>query len=290
MKGLRTFASALCIIVGAALLAAWVAAMAALTAIEDSTVIEDAAARVIQSDSAQLALVTQGSDAVITALADQGVNTDIPGLKAAVRTIVESIVSSDEFTAAVNAQVKSVREQVVANLNGDNTGPIVVTLDFTDEVNKRVEQIPIIGPSIPDLTVPGVDVQVIDAETADSVRSAWDALHWIADWCGWLALAVLALGMLVSHRRRWYLAKAALAIAVLSGIGWAIVKFVQPSTIESWIPGEGVADQIIVEIFRDDAAAAVAKNLGIVALGAAIVAVVLFILSARARGPKKGSS
>ena len=290
MSRLRTIGSALCIVVGAALLAAWVAATAALTAIEDSTVVEDAATRVIQGDAAQRALVSKGSDAVLGALSDQGVSTDIPGLTIAVRTLVEAFVSSEDFAAGVNAQVKSVREQVVASLNSDATGAVVVTLDFSDQINAKLDHVPVVGPSIPDLTVPGIPVQVMDESTAGEVRSAWHVLHVAQDWFGWLGLAVLAAGIIVSHRRRWYLAKAALAIAVMGGIGWAVLTFAQPDAIASWIPGESVVDQVVVEIFRDDAAGDVARTLGIVALGATMVAVVLFILSARTRGPKKGSS
>lgn len=289
MTWLRTLASALCIILGSLLLAVWAAATTALTAIEGTTVVEDAASRAIASEPAQEVLVSQGSDLVLKALDTQGVNTDIPGLEFAVRTLVEAVVSSEEFAATVNAQVKSVRQQLVEELNTDGTGPIVVTVDVSDQVNIRLEQIPVVGPSLPDITVPGFPVQVMDAETADSVRGAWDWLHFAQDWCGWLGLALLALGLLASHRRRWYLAKAALAIAIMSGIGWLVFANAEATDIVSWIPGEGILDQVVIEVFRHDAVASIERTLGFIALGAMIVAVILFIIAARSRGSRKGS-
>jgi hypothetical protein len=286
MKILRTLASALCIVIGALLIATWASSTAALNAIENGTVIEDATAKAITTDLAQNALVEHGTDAVITALADTGFNTDIVGVKALISRAVEAVVSSDTFVDVVHAQTKSVREQMVEQLNSGLDGPITVTLDFSDKVNEKLGQIPVIGGALPDIAVPGVPVQVMDDQAADSARNAWHWLNTAQDWFGWIGLAFVALGIVVSYRKRWFFAKLALAVAVISGIIWLVMTIAEPSRLAEFVPGAGVADAIVTEIVRG-AQHTVATAMGYVALGAMIVALVLSALAWRGRKGEK---
>ena len=139
---------------------------------------------------------------------------------------------------------------------------------------------------LPDVTVPGVPVQVMDAQTADSARNAWHWLNIAKSWFGWLGLAFVALGILVSYRKRWFFAKLALAVAAISGVVWFVMTYAEPSRIAEFVPGAGVADAIVTEIVRG-VQNTVATAMGYVALGAMIVALVLFGLARRGR---KGES
>lgn len=282
MSALRTLASALCIVAGALLLATWAASTATLAAIEDKTVIEDATARAIATDAAQDALVSSGTTAVLAALGDAGFDTDVPGLEGITRGIIEAAVTSDAFARTVHSQTASIRIQVVNSLNEDVEAPIVVTLDFSDDVNARLSQIPVIGDSIPTIQVPGVPVQVMDAESAHTARATWDSLHFAKKWCGWLGLALVALGLVVSHRRRWYFAKLALAVGAIAAIVWAVLRALEPQSLAERLPGGGVADAIVVEI-ANHAKGTVVSVMGYVALGAMIAALVLFTLAARGK-------
>ena len=278
----RTLASALCIVLGALLIATWAASVAALDAIENGTVIEDATARAITTDLAQTALVDNGTAAVLDALANQGVNTDIPGIEGITRGIIESFVSSDAFVSVVHSQTRSIREQVVTALNGEASGAITVSLDFSDQVNALLGEIPVIGDSLPQIAVPAVPVQVMDADTADTARTTWDWLHVAQDWFGWIGLALLAIGILVSFRKRWFLAKVSLAVGVMSGLIWLAMRALEPQTLAERLPGGGVADAVVIEIVNH-AKGTVATAMGYVALGAMIVSLVLFTLAARGR-------
>lgn len=282
MKLLRTLASALCIVIGALLIATWAASTAALNAIENGTVIEDATAKAITTDLAQNALVEHGTDAVLDALDNAGFNTDILGFKALVSRAVDAVVSSDTFVEAVHAQTKSVREQLVDELNAGGEGAISVTLDVSDQVNAKLEQIPVIGGALPAVTLPGVPVQVMDAQTADSARTAWKGLNLASNWFGWIGLVFVVLGIIVSFRKRWFFAKLALAVGVISGMVWLVMTVAEPATIAEFVPGGGVADAVVVEIVRG-AQNTVATAMGYVALGAMIVALALFGLASRAR-------
>jgi len=286
VKTFRTLASALCIVLGAVLIATWAASISALDAIENGTVIEDVTARAITTKPAQDALVDKGSQLVLDALDEKGFNTDIPGVQGITEGIIEGIVSSDAFVNTVHAQTKSLREQVVAALNADTAGAITVSVDFSDQINALLEQIPVIGPSIPTIAVPGIPLEVMDAPTAETARTTWTWLHFAQDWFGWLGLLSLAAGIVISYRKRWFLAKVALAVGVISGLIWLIMTALEPQTIADRLPGGGVADAIIVEMVHH-VKGNVATAMGYVALGAMIVALVLFSLAARGR---KGTS
>ena len=282
MKLLRTLASALCIVLGALLIATWAASMAALDAIENGTVIEDATVRAIGTDLAQKALVDNGTTAVLNALAAKGIDTETPGIEGITSGIIESIVSSEAFANTVHAQTKSIREQMVAALNSDAEGAITIALDFSDQVNALLGEIPIIGDSLPQIAVPGVPVQVMDAETAETARSTWNWLHVAKQWFGWIGLALLAVGILVSLRKRWFLAKVTLAVGVISGLIWLAMRGLDPQAIADRLAGGGVSDAIIIELVNH-ARASVATAMGYVALGAMMVSLVLFTLAARRR-------
>jgi len=279
-------ASALCIVVGALLLATWGASTAALAALEDGTIIEDATARVIATEAAQNVVVEAGTDRVLEALAGVGVSTDIPGMRALVESLIASVVSSQGFADATHAQAAAVRQQVVKQLQDGGTGPITVSLDFSVEVNAALTSLPLVGDSLPSVSVPPVPVEVMDAQTADAARTTWGWLETARAWCGWLGLGFLALGIVVSFRKRWYAAKVALAVAAMSAGAWLVLTWVDASTVATWLPGEGLADAVLVDI-ADHAKANVASTMGWVALGAMMMAAVLLVL---ARSGSKGKS
>lgn len=287
MSKLRTVASAVCIVLGALLIAVWAASWATLNAIKESTVIEDSTARAIESEAAQSALVDRATQLVMDALDNAGFDSSTPGVEGITAALIEAIVSSDEFIAAVHAQTKSLREQMVEELSADAEGAISVTIDLSPQVNARLAQIPVIGDSLPQIAVPGVPIEVMDAEMADKARTIWDGLHFAKQWFGWLGLVFVALGILVSHRRRWYFAKLALAVGVAAAILWLIVTNFEPVTLANNTPGGGATDAVIIEILRQ-AQGTVATTMAYVALGAMIVSLLLFVLASR--GNKGGQA
>lgn len=279
MNAVRTVLSALCILIGAALLAMWAAAWVALTAIEDSTVIEDSTARALASNAAKEAIIETGTERTLLALSTAGVSLDIPGLETAVETLVAAVVNSGTFSQVVHSQAGSIREQVVTDLNGPGVGSVTVTLDFTEAVNAGLGELPFVGDSIPHVKVPGVPVEVMDEDTGDSARLLWDRMHVAKQWFGWLGLTFLALGMVVSYRKRWYLMKVAWAIAAISAAVWAFFTFAEPQTIANLIPGGVISNAIVLELIAS-AEGPVATNMAYVALGSTALALVLYLIAA----------
>jgi len=282
---LRTIASAICIVLGALCIATWAASWAALDAIREGTVIEDVTARAIASQGAQDALVENGTEQVLLALEEAGIDSTTPGIEGTTAALIKALVSSEAFNNLVHAQTKSIREQMVVALDSDGPGAITITINLSDEVNMRLEQVPVIGSSIPEIAVPGIPVQVMDDATAAKARTVWDALHFAKQWFGWLGLALVAIGILVSNRKRWFFAKLALAVGVISAAVWLVMTLLEPQTLAERIPGGGVADALIVELVHQ-VKGTVATVMGYVALGAMIVALLLFILASR--GTKGG--
>ena len=287
MRVLRTILSALCIVLGAALLATWAAATVAVLAIEDSTVIEDSTARALATDAAKDAMIGGGTERALSALSAVGVDVEIPGIRAAVEGIVTAVVNSDTFSEVVRSQAGSIRQQVVTELNGPSVGAITVTLDFTDAVNAGLADLPLVGGSLPTVTVPGIPVQVLDEDAGNSARTLWDWMHAAKQWFGWLGLALLALGVVVSPRKRWYLMKVAWAVAAVSAVVWAIFMFVDPQTIAQWLPGGDIRAAIAVELISS-AEEPVTTTMAYIALGATVAALVLFLIAVprhRKEGP-----
>jgi hypothetical protein len=280
MSGLRTFGSALCITIGALLLAAWAASWATLDALENGTVIEDATAKSLAGETAQEALVENGTQYVLNALDNAGIDSTTPGIEGITQAILDSVVSSQGFIDLVHAQTKSLRQQIVAELNSDSIGAITVTIDLSAPVNDKLGEVPVIGPSIPEIAVPGIPVQVMDEDTADSARSVWNGLQFAKQWFGWLGLAFVALGILVSHRKRVYFAKVALAVGVISAIVWLVLSAFDSSTLAEWVPGGGAVDAIIIEI-ANQAKGTVITTMAWVAVGAMMVSLLLFTLARR---------
>lgn len=283
MSGLRTLLSALCIVVGALLGAAWLAATALVGTVEDG----GAAGQVSQfvADDPQVldAAADAGTERVVEAL--RGAGVDFPGLDAIVAQVVSAAVHSEAFTNAVRAQAESAGEQLVSGVTS-GSGPLVVMVDISEPVNDGLGAIPLVGPRLPHITIPPIPVQVASEDQAQGARDAYDRVEWVANWAGWLALTLIAAGLLISHRRRWYLAKAALAVGVACGLGWALATFGDPGELVAALPGglAGTAPGEVVTMLADHASESVASVLGFAAIGAMIIAGVLLVVARATQG------
>lgn len=275
VRAVRTVVAAVCILLGAALIAVWLASAAALGTIDDSEAVASVAREVAMSEETHAAVSEQATAAVLDALESAGVD-GIPGVEAVVEAIVAAVVDSQSFADAVQAQAGAAGQQVLEGVRS-GSGPLVVTVDISDAVNERLETIPVVGPLLPDVVVAPIPVQVADAAAADQARSALDRLEWAARWAGWLGLGVIAVGFVVTTRRRWYVAKAAAAISAFCGLTWAAITFGDPAALAADIPGGigGTAPGVVLDALARHAGPRVADAMAFAAIGAMIIAVVL---------------
>jgi len=289
MSGFRTVVSAICTVLAAVLGVVWIAAQTVVRSVDERAAVHEFTQSFVEDPQVLDAAVGAGTARVTEALSSAGI--EFPGLDLIVGEIVNAVVYSDAFASAAQAQAASAADQLLDSIK-DESGPMVVTIDISDAVNERLEQIPFVGSSLPDITIAPIPVEVANEEEADGVRTAYDRLQWAATWAGWLALGLLVLGLIVSHRRRWYPAKAALALGVASAVGWALVTYTEPGTVLASLPGglEGTGPADVVSGLVDDAATDIASVLGFVAIGAMIIAVVLFgaARATQGAGSKRG--
>lgn len=280
-SGLRTVASALLIIAGALLVVMWAVAGVAVRAVDDGTAVHGMAQQALSDPEISEAIADDAAEASVQALRDRGVDLDRLGLESALRGLVEQAVQTEAFRSLLLDQVDTTRDQVADQLTAalDTPQPLVLTIDVSDWVNAQIESIPVIGAAVPDIRVPGVEVEVLDRETFAEVRGAYAVVSWLATWGVWCGAALIVIGMFVTHRFRWFLAKAGLAIAVIAGAAWVAVRLWGLDALALvWPFPDGSVATLVAEVVTDAATPAIEARLTTVAVWAAIAALVLFLV------------
>ncbi|WP_084078107.1 hypothetical protein [Demequina sp. NBRC 110057] len=282
MRALRTLFSAACILAGALLIVAWGVSTVAVRTVEDGTALSGAARAAFSVPSVVDAISSQVQDDAVGALEDRGVSLGGLGLEDDVRGIVDSAVRSPAFEDAVVVAADDAQAQFSAALTEADraSAPLVLSVDVSDVVNARVDDLPVAGTAVPDLSLPPVQIEAIGAETMDDVRTTYGWMECAAQWGLWAGIALLVTGILVSHRRRWFVGKALLAVGVLSlGFG-LVVRFVEPDAILAFLPGgaDGALGTLWADVLTDEAGPRIASRaiwLGAIALAAACVAILI---------------
>ncbi|WP_061965426.1 hypothetical protein [Demequina aurantiaca] len=278
----RTIISAISIVLGALLVATWAVSQVAVTAVEDGSAVDSIAAAVFDSPEAVGDMSDDLGDAAVDAISDNGINIEALGLDGPIRDQVTSLVQSDEFATEVQRQVADSHEQFADALTDEARapGPMILMLDVSPMVNDRLDQVPVVGSLIPDLTLDPIPVEVVSTEVTEDARTAFGFMEFAAAWFLWAGIALMVLGLLISARKRWFISKTLLAVGVLSLGVWALLTFTSPQTIASWFPGgeDSSVGTIVVQTFTAEAAPPIASRMlwwAIISLaGSAIFALV----------------
>ncbi|WP_084101119.1 hypothetical protein [Demequina sp. NBRC 110051] len=279
MRALRTLISALCILAGALTILGWAASGLVVRAVEEGTAL-GAVTRTAFTMPGVVTDISEGAqDQVLASLSERGIDPSAVGLDDEVRDVVDGAVRSPQFEDAMVAAADDAQERFALALTEPDREPAPFTLavDVSDVVNARIDDVPAVGALAPDVALAPVPIAVIEADTFEDVRATYGAMRWLADWGLWAGLALLAVGMLVSHRRRWFIAKALGAVGVLTlGFG-LMVRFVDPAAVMGILPGgeEGTLGTLWAAVITEDAAPQItqrAMTIGAVALVAALVA------------------
>ncbi|MFW2514483.1 hypothetical protein ACNI3K_11970 [Demequina sp. SO4-13] len=282
MTALRTLVSAICILVGAFLIAWWAVASVIMGQIEDGTAVRGMTERALESPEVTASLSSHLSDRTQAELSSQGVNLAALGLDDELDQAITTAVESPAFRATVLDQVDDAHIQVTEQLTVSlrEPAPLVISVDVSDSLNARIDELGGLGAAAPDLAVAPVDVEVLDAEQFERARTAYERTVWAQQWGLWLGAALLAFGLLVSHRRRWFVAKALTVLGLLCvGFG-ASIALIGPETITTFMPGgvEGSLSTMWREVLTVEAAPIIMERslwIGGIALVAALVATLL---------------
>lgn len=285
MRGLRTLLSAIAILAGAALLVAWAISAVMMRAVEDGAAVEVAVERAMDSPVVVDRISSHLQDAAITGLEERGVDATGWGLDGVVRDAVDDAVHSPAFREAVVDQAGAAHAQIADQLTEPDRdpAPLTVSVDVNTLVQQRIgDAVPGVT-TVPALGLPPVTVEAMSAEAFEQVRGTYDMAESLHRWAGWAGAALVLLGFLVSARRRWFVAKAALAIGVLSLGLWMLVEVVGPDWLTDRLPGAQDWGRLVSEEIAD-AVAGRALWVGLVALAVAGVAGLLASLMRKRTG------
>ncbi|WP_297082890.1 hypothetical protein [uncultured Demequina sp.] len=290
MTGLRTVVSAICIIVGAFLVAAWAVSSVVVNAVEDGTALRGIAERALDTPAVRAAIASDATDRALGAIADAGAGAVVPLVEGAIATGIDAAVDSPGFKEAALDAVDDAHAQFTEALTDAlrEPAPLVIEVDVSDAINARIDDLPAVGEVIPEVTVPPVAVEALDAETFETTRSAYARIAWTAAWGLWCGIASLTIGILVSARRRWFVPKVLLALGVISLAFGAAIAVLGPETITRFVPGgdDGALSTLWRDVLTEEAAPVVMRRatwLGAAALAGAAVAAAFAALTGRTR-------
>lgn len=285
MKTLRIISAAFLVFLGAMLCVAWVVAGKSVAAIESGEAANNLTEKLLEDpDFSGLA-----SQAVVNGLdrRTEGtfVNRLVTALRPELESIVQGVLGSDRVNEAVTNSVDVVSTQLTDELTQPNrpSAPFVLHIDLSDRVNQRIDDIPVVGTFIPDVTVPPLDRELIDAATFDQLRSIYGALKLVAGWGLVAAIALVVAGFFVAPRSRWYWPQALLGAAFVVLAMAIAVRRVVPSQVANALPGspDGGGPTFVRDFLSDNATDPIAS--GLVAMGLwALILAAGFWLVARA--------
>lgn len=292
MSQLRTLLSALSIVLGAVLIAAWAGAQAVVALVENGTAARAATENALESPELMNALTDELGERAEVALREQGIDLALLGLQGPVNQLIASAVDSEVFRSALLAQVDHAHEQFSAQLTDTDRPPsdLSISVDVSGSINAQLNDLGGLVALVPDLDVPAVSVTVMEADRFERARDAYRGLQWVQTWSGWLGIATLGFGFLVSARRRWFAAKALAAVAVIAWGSVASLTVMGPDALARSLPGGDSG--VWAGIWRDvvgsqtvDTLVGQAVLVGAVATIAALIALALGVALGRRTSP-----
>lgn len=286
MKLFRILVSIFLVLLGVMMVVTWAFSSKSVQAIENGEAAAKLTDKVLSNPNVASLASQRVTDEVHTSLQSQFDSQAFDLLwgfaEQPIQDAVASVISSDFVANAADAGATRVQARLVEALTDADRpyGPLMLSIDVSPRLNDRIDQIPTVGGFVPDITVPPLELEVIDAAVFEDVRSAYSAATWVSTWFGWLGLLAIALGVVVSPRRQWFLARSMLvAGVVVVAIGFTI-SAVGAHTIATFMPGgaEGGLGVAVSDLLSDTAIPTVSTlllQLGAVALALALISVLV---------------
>lgn len=283
MKLFRTLVSVFLVLLGVMMIVTWAFGAKSVEAIENGTAAAKLTDKVLASPAVANLAADQVTDRVHQQLATQADSRrfeELWGLaEEPIHAAAENVIGSDAVATAAGATATKVQEGLVTALTAKDRayGPLVLTVDVSARLNTRIGQIPLVGALLPDITAPTLEVEVLEADAVEDLRAVYSSATWVATWFIWIGLVLVALGVLVSPRRTWFLARAMLVAGVLVlAIGFT-VDAIGAHTVASLMPGgaDGDLGMTVSDVLADTAIPTVSRlllRLGAIALALALIA------------------
>lgn len=290
MRALRTFVSAVAILVGAALVVVWCGAWLALKAVDDGAVSRTLVSGALAAPAVTAKIGDEVEARVSSSLAARGIDVSAPGIGTQLSGVIAALAGSGEFKSVVLAQVDAAQSFLHDELARDDrpSGPFVVSVDFTATVNQHLGEVPVVGPEIPDVTVAPVDVEILSAQTFDKARTAYSRLEFAKRYFLWAGLVLIGMGLVVSTRRRFVIPKFFIAAGAMALGVAAVLAIASPARLAEGLPGgaDGSWGSLLIQSFTDDALPGMRRTLAIAGLAALAVGGVMTLVAKSVGGAK----
>ena len=291
MKALRTFIAAISILVGAALVVSWCGAWLLLAAVDDGVAARTMARAALSTPVVTDLIGNEIASRTEDALAEVGIDLSIIGADVALRTAILDWTRSDEFEQIVMEQVDDASEQLSAELATKDRaqGPFEVSINVSEAVNQQIDGIPFVGSEIPDVAVAPVAVEVASADSFSKARTAYERLDFAKTYFLWLGAALVLVGMVVSTRRRYVIAKFLIAVGTMALLLVATLTLATPARLADRLPGgeQGTWGKLAIEAFHNAALPGMRLTIAIIGLSA-LVAGALMATILKSLGASRG--
>jgi len=280
MRWLRFAGAAFLVLLGTMLLVGWSVAGKAVAAIEDGSAATKLTQKLLDDPGFADATAGRITDRLVEQTEGRFIGRLIVAFEPEIQTAIANVLASDRVNEAVTTSVQKLEGELTDQITMPDrpSAPFVITIDLSDRVNDRIDQIPVVGPFIPEVTVPPIEREVMDAATFDSVRQVYSALKVVATWGLFAGIVLIVAGFFVAPRSRWYWVSALVGIAFIVFAVSVAVRRIIPAQIASAVPGgeTGGGGTFLSNFVADNASGPIATRL----LGMAVVAFVLAILFA----------
>lgn len=282
MRWVRTLVSALFILAAASLFSLWAVSAVTVRALEDGTAVHGIAEEALADPEVVAAIGDALADAAVASLKQRGIDPARLGLEDALRELISDAVATEEFSASLLDQVDASYAQLSQQLTASLAAPAPLTLaiDVSGYVNTLIDSIPVVGVQVPDIQIDPIEVQALDAETFQDVRTAYTLLSWAQDWALWVGIGVVVVGMFITLRLRWFLTKVGAATAAIAGALFAALHFWGVESVVALVPGgkDGSVGRLVLEVATEATVPAVELRLLEVAAWALIIGLIFFLI------------
>ena len=256
MRGLRTAISAVALIVGSALIVAWLVSFALVTSVEDGSAARGVARAAVKSPAVMDRVSGEIFARTSESLVGLGIDVESLGVSGAVRSAADAVTSSDEFQQVLLDNVDAASDQLHRELTAHNrpVGPFVIDVDVSDAVSAQLRTVPLVGDSLANVRPKPVPVEVLSAEHFETARDSYEKLEFVKRAFGWMGLACLAVSFAVSTRKRFVLGKFLVALGVFALLGGLTLAAMTPDRLVEFVPGEagGAWGSLIADALGDE--------------------------------------
>jgi len=276
MRALRVVGSAFLVLLGTMVIIGWGLSVKSVRAIEEGTATDALVAQVLESPETA-SLVADQLQAAIREQIDQDlVLAGLDLFESQIHDLLVTAVGSDLVTGTVSTGADRLSNRLLEEVSDGDREPaaFAISVDVGERVNARIDEVPVVGPLVPELDLPAYEVEIIDAQTFEDIRAAYGALTFAATWFVWLGLLLIAGGIALAPTWRWFAPRALVGAGVLGlAIAFALGSM-GPPTIASFMPGgrEGGAGVLVEDVIATTALGPIVDvlmTLGLVALGLA---------------------